>query len=109
MKQLRLAVPRGGDAHDIFSRRPLRILVADGHAAAADSLALLLTVLGHVVRVARTGPAALEAFHAFRPDLLLSDIVLPELDGISERVLPVYASRLAGRSFAVRCRRSGQE
>jgi len=33
---------------------------------------------------------------------------LPELDAISERVLPVYASQLAGRSFAVRCRRSGQ-
>jgi thiamine biosynthesis protein ThiI len=33
---------------------------------------------------------------------------LPELAAIVERVLPVYAERLAGRSFAVRCRRSGQ-
>jgi thiamine biosynthesis protein ThiI len=33
---------------------------------------------------------------------------LPELDSIVERVLPVYAERLAGRSFAVRCKRSGQ-
>jgi thiamine biosynthesis protein ThiI len=33
---------------------------------------------------------------------------LPELDGIIERVLPVYATRLAGRSFAVRCKRNGQ-
>ena len=32
---------------------------------------------------------------------------LPELDAIAERVLPVYAARLAGRSFAVRRRRSG--
>jgi thiamine biosynthesis protein ThiI len=32
---------------------------------------------------------------------------LPELDAIVERVLPVYASRLSGRCFAVRCKRSG--
>ncbi len=40
--------------------------------------------------------------------LEVQEYPLPELDAISERVLPVYASRLAGRSFAVRCRRSGQ-
>jgi len=33
---------------------------------------------------------------------------LPELDAIVERVLPVYGERLAGRRFAVRCKRSGQ-
>jgi thiamine biosynthesis protein ThiI len=33
---------------------------------------------------------------------------LPELVDIVERVLPVYAGRLAGRRFAVRCKRSGQ-
>lgn len=33
---------------------------------------------------------------------------LQELDSIVEQVLPVYAQRLAGRTFAVRCRRSGQ-
>ncbi len=32
---------------------------------------------------------------------------LGELDTIVEQVLPVYAPRLAGKSFAVRCRRSG--
>ena len=33
---------------------------------------------------------------------------LPELDAIVEAVLPVYETRLAGRRFAVRCKRSGQ-
>ena len=32
---------------------------------------------------------------------------LPALDEIVERVLPVYAERMAGRTFAVRCKRSG--
>lgn len=33
---------------------------------------------------------------------------LGSLDTIVEHVLPVYAERLAGRTFAVRCKRSGQ-
>ncbi len=33
---------------------------------------------------------------------------LGDVDAIVEHVLPVYAPRLAGRSFVVRCRRSGQ-
>jgi thiamine biosynthesis protein ThiI len=33
---------------------------------------------------------------------------LPALDAIVEQVLPVYRERLAGRTFAVRCKRSGR-
>jgi thiamine biosynthesis protein ThiI len=33
---------------------------------------------------------------------------LPPLEGIVEHVLPIYAARLAGRRFVVRCKRSGQ-
>ncbi len=40
--------------------------------------------------------------------LEVQEYPLPQLDDIVECVLPIYASRLAGRSFAVRCRRSGQ-
>ncbi|MFV8818763.1 tRNA uracil 4-sulfurtransferase ThiI [Haliea sp. E17] len=32
---------------------------------------------------------------------------LPELDAIADAVLPVYASRLEGKTFAVRCKRNG--
>ena len=35
------------------------------------------------------------------------DHPLPELDEIVEKVLPVYEQRLQGKSFAVRCKRSG--
>lgn len=37
-----------------------------------------------------------------------SEHQLGTLDTIVEHVLPVYAQRLAGRTFAVRCKRSGQ-
>ena len=40
--------------------------------------------------------------------LVVNEYPLGEIDQIVERVLPVYGERLAGRSFAVRCRRSGK-
>jgi two-component system CheB/CheR fusion protein len=58
-----------------------RILAVDDNADAAESLALLLGVLGHEVRTAGDGPAALEAAAAFRPDVVLLDIGLPGMDG----------------------------
>jgi CheY-like chemotaxis protein len=44
-------------------------------------LELVLEELGHVVRVAYTGPAGLAAALDFRPNVILLDIGLPELDG----------------------------
>ena len=48
---------------------------------AADSLTLLLTVLGHEVRTAYDGPAALHAARIFRLQVVLLDIGLPRMDG----------------------------
>ena len=59
----------------------LRVLVADGYADAADSLALLLRLWGHEVYVCRTGPEALEAALAYRPEVALLELVLGGLDG----------------------------
>jgi CheY-like chemotaxis protein len=61
--------------------RVLRVLIAEDNVDSGDSLGLLLRLYGHEVLVTRTGPAALEAAPAFRPDLVLLDIGLPGLDG----------------------------
>jgi PAS domain S-box-containing protein len=61
--------------------RMLRVLIAEDNVDSGDSLGLLLRLYGHEVLVTRTGPAALEAAPAFRPDLVLLDIGLPGLDG----------------------------
>jgi two-component system, sensor histidine kinase len=58
-----------------------RVLIADGNRDAADSLGQLLLLWGYEVRVAYSGPAALEAARAWRPGIVLADIVLPGLDG----------------------------
>jgi signal transduction histidine kinase/ActR/RegA family two-component response regulator len=60
----------------------LRILVVDDHHDAGDSLATVLRLLGHVVRVAYDGPSGLVAARAFQPDVALLDIGMPGMDGI---------------------------
>ena len=48
---------------------------------AAESLALLLRMEGHDVRVAHDGPAALAAVEADPPDLVFLDIGMPVMNG----------------------------
>ena len=58
-----------------------RILVVDDNVDAAESLALLLRLEGHDVRVAHDGPAALAAVEAEPPDLVFLDIGMPVMNG----------------------------
>jgi anti-anti-sigma factor len=61
--------------------QPLRVLIVDDYADAADSLQLLLDLWGHETRIARDGRAALEAVDAFRPHVVLLDIQMPRMNG----------------------------
>jgi CheY-like chemotaxis protein len=60
---------------------PLRVLVVDDNADTADTLATLLELEGHQVRLAHDGPTALAAAAAFRPDAIVLDLGLPGMDG----------------------------
>jgi two-component system, sensor histidine kinase len=58
-----------------------RVMVADDNKDAADSLAMLLELAGHEVRVACGGRAALSLAQTFRPDVAIIDIGMPDLNG----------------------------
>jgi CheY-like chemotaxis protein/two-component sensor histidine kinase len=58
-----------------------RILVADDNEDAANSLAMILEMSGHDVRVVHDGRAAVSVAHTFRPDTVLLDIGMPQLNG----------------------------
>jgi len=60
---------------------PRRILVVDDNRDSADSLAQLLRVLGHEVEAAHGGLEAVAAAERYRPELVLMDIGMPEVDG----------------------------
>ena len=59
----------------------LRVLVVDDNADAAESLAVLLRLMGHDVRLAEEGRTALALADAFDPQLVLMDIGLPGMSG----------------------------
>ncbi len=58
-----------------------RLLVVDDNQDAADSLAMLLRLQGHEVRVAYSGMAALEMTKTYTPDVVFMDIGMPGMDG----------------------------
>jgi signal transduction histidine kinase len=60
----------------------LEIVVVEDNDDAADTLVYWLEQLGHKVAIARTGSSGLALIRDSRPDLVLCDIGLPELDGL---------------------------
>jgi CheY-like chemotaxis protein/anti-sigma regulatory factor (Ser/Thr protein kinase) len=69
------------DAIDLPPASGLRLLVVDDNRDAADSLALLLRLQGHDVRVAHDGVSALEVLNTYRPALIFLDLGMPGIDG----------------------------
>src|SRR6476661_8203606 len=60
-----------------------RVLVVDDEANITDLVATALRYEGFDVEVASTGSDALKAAAAFRPDLMVLDIMLPDRDGFA--------------------------
>jgi CheY-like chemotaxis protein len=58
-----------------------RVLVVEDNLDAVHSMALLVRMMGHDVRFAINGFAALEVARQFRPDVILLDIGLPDFTG----------------------------
>jgi CheY-like chemotaxis protein len=61
--------------------RPRKILVVDDSEDGAEMLATLLRFDGHEVLTASSGSLAVETVAATRPDVVLLDIGLPDMDG----------------------------
>jgi len=58
-----------------------RILVADDNRDAAESMSMVLRLMGNEVRTVNDGIKAVEEAEAFRPDMVLLDIGMPRLNG----------------------------
>ncbi|WP_437587625.1 chemotaxis protein CheB [Sorangium sp. So ce1000] len=58
-----------------------RVLIIEDNVDSADMLAVTLQLSGHVVEVARTGRQGVEKASAFKPQVVLCDIGLPDMDG----------------------------
>jgi CheY-like chemotaxis protein len=74
-------VDRTGQGRTSVALAPRRVLVVDDNRDAAESIAMLLRLIGAEVRVAYSGTAALELLTSYRPAVVLMDIGMPEMDG----------------------------
>lgn len=63
------------------SRPGLNVLIAEDNAEGAESLAYILEHAGHSVRVAYNGREAVAAAAIDPPDVLLTDVGLPGMNG----------------------------
>ncbi|HYC47461.1 MAG TPA: ATP-binding protein [Burkholderiales bacterium] len=85
-----------------------RVLIVDDNADSARSLEILLGLAGHIVRSAHDGAEALVAAAEFRPDVILLDIGLPEIDGY-EVARRIRSEPWAGKTMLVALTGWGQD
>lgn len=72
----------------------MKILVVDDEESLRESLRYLLQQAAYEVRTAATGSEGLEVAQSWQPDLILLDVMLPQLDGFE------VCRRLRGSGFA---------
>ena len=88
---------------------PQRVLVVDDEPAIRELLAMVCAYEGWDVRTAEAGEPALRAVHEQPPDVVLLDMMLPDLDGLtvlrrihaSSPALPVIMGTALGESEMV--------
>jgi len=82
-----IRLPRLERPHEVagrgegFKATSKRILIVDDNADAANSLAQVLALDGHVAEAVYSASAALKRAASFAPEIVLLDLGLPEMDG----------------------------
>ena len=69
------------EGHERRVDAPRRILVAEDHRDSREAIVALLEAVGYLVSVAENGREAVERATAELPDLVLMDVMMPEIDG----------------------------
>ncbi len=65
----------------ILASQKLKVLIAEDSRDLRDIVARMVKALGHEVTLASTGKEALHQVHENLPDIVLLDIMMPEMDG----------------------------
>jgi DNA-binding response OmpR family regulator len=69
------------EAAEMVAERPM-VMVVDDEPPVADTLAMILTQAGYYAVRAYDGRTALEIARLRPPDLLISDVAMPEMNGV---------------------------
>lgn len=86
-----------------------RVLIADDNADMREYLARLLGAAGYRVETVNDGQAALDRIRGDLPDLVISDVMMPRLDGLALVSALRAESRTAAVPVLLLSARAGQE
>jgi DNA-binding response OmpR family regulator len=94
-----------------------RVLVVDDERSIADSLAFMLAHEGYETKTAYSGTEAVKAAKEFRPNMLITDLVMPDISGTEaaiqiSNILPevkviVFSGQVTGDELKVRAESAG--
>ncbi|PWW66858.1 PAS domain S-box-containing protein [Actinokineospora spheciospongiae] len=104
-----VTLPAVGESAAVRAPRRTRVLVADDNADMRDYLARLLRAGGYTVDLATDGVNAREAAVADPPDLIVSDVMMPRLDGLELVAALREEPRTAAVPVLLLSARAGQE
>jgi CheY-like chemotaxis protein len=63
-----------------------KVLVADDERVIADTLAMILSQSGFDARAVYSGEKAVEMASIFKPDMMISDVIMADLNGIEAAI-----------------------
>jgi CheY-like chemotaxis protein len=96
-----------------------KVLVADDERVIADTLTMILNQSGFEARAVYSGEKALEMATTFLPDMLISDVIMADLNGIDAAIriralLPsikvlLFSGQAATADLLEKARRDGYE
>jgi CheY-like chemotaxis protein len=97
-----------------------RVLVADDERVIADTLAMILNQSGFEARAVYSGEKALELAESFQPDMLISDVIMADLNGIDAairlrallpgiKILLLFSGQAATADLLEKARKDGYE
>lgn len=96
-----------------------KVLVVDDERVIADTLAAILGQSGYDASAVYSGTAAVERAKAVRPDLIISDVIMPDMNGIEaaihiRKILPktkilLFSGQAATAGLLENARKQGHE
>ena len=63
-----------------------RVLVVDDERVIADTLAIILNQAGYNASAVYSGTAAVEEAKSIKPNLVISDVIMPDMNGIDAAI-----------------------
>jgi CheY-like chemotaxis protein len=85
-REAHLATKSLADANSARALAPTRILVVDDEPLIADTIVQILNRSGFIAEAAYGGGEAIETARRISPELILSDVLMPHIDGVEAAI-----------------------